>query len=39
VGARLYDYARAGGSHSKLNFQAGSANYVYVPYVYWYLHR
>jgi len=39
VGAKLYDYARAGGSHSKLNFQAGSANYVYVPNVYWYLHH
>lgn len=39
AGVRLYDYARAGGSHSKLNLQAGSANYVYVPYVYWYLHR
>lgn len=39
AGGRLYSYARAGGSHSVLNFQAGSANYIYVPYVYWYLHQ
>jgi hypothetical protein len=39
VGAHLYSYARAGGSHSVLNFIDGSGNYVLVPYVYWYLHR
>lgn len=39
VGARLYSYARASGGRSRLNFQAGNANYVYVPYVYWYLHH
>lgn len=39
VGARLYDEARASGSHSKLNFQTGAGNYIYVPYVYWYLHH
>ena len=39
VGARLYDYARAGGSLSRLNFQSGDANYIYIPYVYWYLHH
>lgn len=39
VGARLYCYAKAGGSHSILDFQAGNANYIHVPYVYWYLHR
>lgn len=39
VGVRLYCYARAGGSHSILNFQSGAANYVKVPYIYWYLRR
>jgi len=39
VGARLYCRAKASGSHSILNFQAGSANYITVPYVYWYLHH
>ncbi len=39
VGVRLYCYARAGGSHSILDFKSASANYVYVPRVYWYLHR
>jgi len=39
VGVRLYCYARANGSHSILNFQSGAANYVYVPRIYWYLHR
>lgn len=39
VGARLYSYARAGGTHSVLNFLSGGANYISVPYVYWYLHR
>lgn len=39
VGVRLYCRAKANGGRSKLNFQAGGANYVYVPYVYWYLHR
>lgn len=39
VGARLYSYARASGGHSILNFQAGSANYILVPYVYWYLYQ
>lgn len=39
VGIRLYCQAKAGGAHSILNFQAGAANYVFVPYVYWYLHH
>lgn len=39
VGVRLYCRAKAEGGRSKLNFQAGAANYVYVPYVYWYLHH
>lgn len=39
VGARLYCQAGWSGSHSSLNFQAGTANYIYVPYVYWYLHH
>lgn len=39
VGVRLYCYARDCGSHSILNFKSGAANYVRVPYVYWYLHR
>ena len=39
VGVRLYCRAKASGGRSKLNFQAGGANYVYVPYVYWYLHQ
>jgi hypothetical protein len=39
VGAQLYCKARASGGRSKLNFQAGAANYIYVPYVYWYLHH
>jgi len=39
VGVRLYCKAKANGGRSKLNFQAGGANYVYVPYVYWYLHQ
>jgi hypothetical protein len=39
VGARLYCRAKASGSHSILNFRVGNANYLYVPYVYWYLHH
>jgi hypothetical protein len=39
VGVRLYCYARASGGRSRLDFQTGAANYVYVPYVYWYLHQ
>lgn len=39
VGAQLYSYARASGGRSRLNFQAGAANYIYVPYVHWYLHH
>jgi hypothetical protein len=39
VGVRLYSRAKASGGRSKLNFQAGGANYVYVPYVFWYLHH
>lgn len=35
VGAKLYCYARASGGQSRLNFQSGAGNYVYVPYVYW----
>lgn len=39
VGVRLYCRAKASGGRSRLNFQAGGANYVYVPYIYWYLHH
>ncbi len=39
VGVRLYCYARASGSSSILNFQAGAGNYVYVPNICWFLHR
>ena len=39
VGVRLYCYARASGSCAILNFQAGAANYIYVPYIYWHLHH
>lgn len=39
VGVRLYCRAKASGGRSRLNFQTGAANYVYVPYVYWYLHH
>ena len=39
VGIRLYCRAKANGGRSRLNFQAGAANYIYVPYVYWYLHN
>lgn len=38
-GVQLYCRGKANGGRAKLNFQAGSANYVYVPYVYWYLHH
>lgn len=39
VGVRLYCYARASGSHSILDFKSGIANYVWVPYVKWWLYR
>ena len=39
VGVRLYCHAKASGGRSRLNFQTGGADYVYVPYVYWYLHN
>lgn len=39
VGAHLHSFARACGSYSSLDFQAGNANYIHVPNVYWYLHR
>ena len=39
VGVRLYCRAKASGGRSKLNFQSGAGNYVYVPYVRWYLHH
>lgn len=39
VGVRLHSKARASGGQSRLNFQAGAANYVKVPYVRWYLHH
>jgi hypothetical protein len=39
VGVQLYCYARASGGRSKLDFRAGAANYVHIPYVYWYLHH
>lgn len=39
VGVRLYCEAKDIGSHSILDFRDGTANYIYIPYVYWYLHR
>jgi hypothetical protein len=39
VGVNLYCRARASGGRARLDFQAGAANYIYVPYVYWYLHH
>lgn len=39
VGVHLYCYARASGGRSKLDFRSGAANYVHIPYVYWYLHH
>lgn len=39
IGTRLYCRGKANGGRARLNFQAGAANYVYIPYVYWYLHR
>lgn len=39
VGARLYSRAKASGTHAILDFRGGAGNYVYVPYVYWYLHN
>jgi hypothetical protein len=35
VGVRLYSEARAGGTHSVLDFKFGAAGYIYMPYVYW----
>jgi hypothetical protein len=35
VSASFYAYARGGGSYSELNFSAGVANYVGIPWVYW----
>ena len=32
--ASFYVYARGGGSHTELNFSAGNANYIGVPWVY-----
>ncbi|UCE67604.1 MAG: hypothetical protein JSU85_06225, partial [Candidatus Zixiibacteriota bacterium] len=39
IGVRLYCQAAASGGRSLLNFQAGAANYVKIPYIYWYLHQ
>jgi hypothetical protein len=39
VGVRLYCLGKASGGSALLNFQAGAANYVYVPYVQLYLHQ
>jgi hypothetical protein len=35
VGARLFSYGKASGGRSTLDFQAGNANYIHVPYLYW----
>ena len=34
VSASFYVYARGGGSHTELNFSAGNANYMGIPWVY-----
>jgi hypothetical protein len=34
VTAEFYVYARGGGSHAELNFRAGTANYIDIPWVY-----
>jgi hypothetical protein len=34
VSASFYVYARGGGSYAELNFSAGDANYIGVPWVY-----
>ncbi|NNF97844.1 MAG: hypothetical protein HKM93_00555 [Desulfobacteraceae bacterium] len=39
VGAQLYCRGKASGGQARLNFQSGGANYIYAPYVYWYLHN
>ena len=39
VGLHQYCQAQASGGRSRLNFQGGEANYVMVPYVYWYLYH
>lgn len=39
VGVRLNCYAKANGGRAKLDFRAGNANYVHVPYIYWRLRQ
>lgn len=39
VGVRLHSYGKASGGRSTLDFQAGNANYVKVPYLYWKLEQ
>ena len=39
IGVRLYCRGKANGGRARLDFRSGGANYVYVPYVYWYLHH
>lgn len=39
AGALTDCYARAGGTHSILNLLSGNANYIYIPYIYWYLYH
>lgn len=39
VGVRMYCRGKANGGRARLDFSSGGANYVYVPYVYWYLHQ
>jgi hypothetical protein len=35
VGVRLFSYGKASGGRSTLDFHAGNANYVKIPYLYW----
>ena len=39
VGVKLKCRGKASSGRASLDFSTGGANYVYVPYVYWYLHH
>jgi hypothetical protein len=39
VGVNLYCRGKACGGRSILDFRSGAANFVYVPYIYWYLYQ
>lgn len=38
VGLHHYAYARSSNGRARVDFLSGSGNYVWAPYVYWYLH-